>query len=426
MTHPTRLRLLLLSALPLALAACNRQKPPDPVIPTVTVACPVQHEVLEWDEFTGHLAPVESVEVRARVSGLVVATPFKEGAIVKKDDLLVEIDVRPFQAELDSKLADEKRADAQVDIARIDFNHMKELLPRNSASPIEFQRAEAILKQSEAARAAAKAAVESARLDVEWCRVTAPITGRISRKSVTPGNLITGGSGTGTLLTTITSIDPIYCYIDADEQSVLKYQRLAREGKRISARDAPIPCLLQLSNESDFPHHGVVDFVDNRLDPATGTIRARGVFSNPDGSLTPGFFARVRIPGSGDYKALLIPDSAITTDQNQKIVLVVGPDNVVAARPIKPGALFGDLRSIDAGLTPQDRIVINGLMQARPNTKINPQEGKVSLANFEAIHAGGIPTQPTEQPLPAEVTNPSAAPQANQTTSAPAAAKVPA
>ncbi len=385
----------------LALTACDRKPTPSTIVPTVTVARPVQHDVLEWDEFTGHLAPVEYVDVRARVSGLVVATPFTEGAIVKQGELLVEVDVRPFQAALDSKLADEKRAAAQVDIAKIDYNHMKELLPRNSASPIEFQRSEAMLRQAEAGVAAAKAAVEAARLDVEWCRVLAPITGRVSRKSVTPGNLITGGSGTGTLLTTITSIDPVYCYMDADEQSVLKYQQLAREGKRVSARDARIPCLLQLSNESGFPHRGVIDFVDNRLDTATGTIRARGVFSNADGSLTPGFFARVRIPGSGNYKALLVPDGAVTTDQNQKVLLVVGPDDMVVAKAIKPGALFGDLRSIESGITPDDRVVINGLMQARPNTKVAPKEGAISLAAFDPTPSDVAVTQPAST-MPAD------------------------
>jgi len=394
---PRRL-ITLLSALPVGLAACDRRKPPAPIIPTVTVAHPIQREVLEWDEFTGHLAPVEFVDVRARVSGLVVATPFKEGAIVKKGDLLVEIDARPFQAVLDSKLADEKRAAAQVDIARIDYNRIKELLPRNSASPIEFQRAEAMLRQAEAAQAAAHAAVESAQLDVEWCHVLAPITGRISRKSVTPGNLVTGGTGSGTLLTTITSIDPIYCYIDTDEQSVLKYQKLAREGKRVSARDAQIPCLLQLSNETGFPHRGVIDFVDNRLDPATGTIRARGVFPNPDGSLTPGFFARLRVPGSGEYLATLVPDDAMMTDQSRKILLVVGPDDIVRAAPIVPGALFGDLRAIESGISLSDRVVINGVMQARPGTKVNPREGSISLDGFIAAPIDAQASQPASAP----------------------------
>ena len=370
--------------------------PPPPPPPVVTVARPLQEDVIEWDEYTGNLEAVESVDVRARVSGLIVSAPFGEGSIVKQGDLLVEIDVRPFQAELDSRIADEARAAAQVELADIEFRRIKNL-PPDSTSPIELERAEASLREAKAVLAGAGAAAESARLNVEWCRVTAPITGRIGRKLVTPGNLITGGGEQATLLTTIASIDPIYCYVDADERSVLKYQQMAREGKRVSAREAYIPCFLKLADESGFVHEGVIDFVDNRVDPGTGTMRGRGVFPNPQGWLTPGFFARMRVPGSGSYRALLVPDAAVTTDQDQKLLMVVGPDDTVEPRPVKLGALFGQLRAIETGIGPDDRVVINGMMHARPGAKVAPQEGAIPAAPEDLV-------MPTTQDSPAAET----------------------
>lgn len=376
-----------------ATAGCRKSAPPPPPPPPmVTVVRPVEREVIVWDEYIGHLEAVKFVEVRARVGGLLESVPFVEGSIVKKGDLLFKIDVRPFQADLDSKLSDEAQAAAQVDLARIDFTRI-ESIPGDSRSQTEYDTAAAVLKRSEAVLAAAKANVESARLDVEWCRVTAPIAGRISSKYVTEGNMITGGSGTGTLLTTIASIDPIYCYVDTDEESVLKYQKLAREGKRASARESVVPCFLQLANEKGFPHEGVIDFVDNRLDPTTGTIRARGVFPNPQGWLTPGFFARLRVPGTGRYKTLLVPDLAVTTDQSEKQLLVVGPDGIVEARHVELGALIGDLRSIVQGIHLNDRIVVNGLLRARPGAKVSPHEEAISFEHFPQTSPGSATTQ---------------------------------
>jgi RND family efflux transporter MFP subunit len=229
---------------------------------------------------------------------------------------------------------------------------------------------------------------------VEWCKVIAPIAGRISRRYVTPGNLVTGGNDQGTLLTRIASIDPIYCYVDADERSVLKYQRLSREGKRASAREAQLPCYLQLSDEKGFFHEGMIDFVDNWMDPTTGTMRARGIFPNPDAFLVPGFFARVRIPGSGRYRAVLIPDAAVMSDQSQKLVLVVDAEGKVVPRPVKPGALFGTMRAVQEGLTVEDRVIINGMLRARPGTKVTPTEAP--LANFTVE----TPSGPAASPQP--------------------------
>jgi RND family efflux transporter MFP subunit len=382
----------------LVVAGCRPNKPaqgamPAPPPPEVTVAHPIEQEVMEWDEYTGNLDAVEAVNLRSRVSGMIVAMPFEEGALVKQGDVLVEIDERPFQAELDAKTAELARAAAQVRLTEIDFNRIKGL-SAGAVSSTEYDTSEATLRQAQAAEAAAQAAVAAAQLNVEWCKVIAPIAGRISRRYVTPGNLVTGGNDQGTLLTRIASIDPIYCYVDADERSVLKYQRLSREGKRASAREAQLPCYLQLSDEKGFFHEGMIDFVDNWMDPTTGTMRARGIFPNPDAFLVPGFFARVRIPGSGRYRAVLIPDAAVMSDQSQKLVLVVDAEGKVVPRPVKPGALFGTMRAVQEGLTVEDRVIINGMLRARPGTKVTPTEAP--LANFTVE----TPSGPAASPQP--------------------------
>lgn len=402
---------------------CSQTAPnPTPPPPTVTVATPVRRTVMEWDEYTGRLEAVEFVEVRARVGGLIVAIPFQEGGLVRAGDLLVEIDVRPYQAELAARQALVSEANARVSLAAIEFKRI-DSLPQDVRTATEYDNAAAMLEQAKAQVAAAQAQVEAARLNVEWCRVTAPISGRIGRRLVTPGNLISGGADPGTLLTTIMSIDPIYCYIDADERSILKYAELARAGQRVSARQARIPTFLQLADEAGFPHQGEVDFVDNRVDPATGTIRGRGVFPNSDGWLLPGFFARVRIPGSGKYEALLVPDAAVQTDQSQKLLMSVDDKNVVQPRPVKLGALFGELRAIESGIGPTDRVIINGLMLARPGAKVTPIEGRIeapeSLGDMApsttATQPNGI-SLPTKLPDSQPVATPPAATQPAATT----------
>ncbi|HRX83539.1 MAG TPA: efflux RND transporter periplasmic adaptor subunit [Phycisphaerae bacterium] len=382
---------LLLSVLT-ALVGCRPKKNPAPPPPTVTVAHPLAREVVDWDEYTGRLQAVDSVDVRARVSGEITAVPFEEGGFVEPGDLLVQIDARPYQAELDSRIAEQARAQAQVELAAIELKRI-ENIPEDASTPNELETAQANMAEAKAQFAAAEAAVAAARLNVEWCTVTAPIGGRTSQKYETVGNLITGGGEQGTLLTTITSIDPIYCYIDADERSVLKYQRLAEEGKRVSARDAAIPCYLQLIDETGFPHTGYIDFVDNRMDPTTGTIRARGVFPNPDGFLTPGFFGRLRVSAQGTQNMLLVPDAAVATDQNRKLLLVVGPDNKVAPREVTLGPLFGKLRAIASGITVDDRVVTKGLMQARPGATVKPQEETLSV-DAQTLTAPGGETTP--------------------------------
>jgi RND family efflux transporter MFP subunit len=383
--------------------AAAQAPPPAPV----TVARPIQREVIEWDEYTGRLQATETVEVRARVSGFLEKTDFEEGSIVKAGQLLFVIDARPFQAELAKAQAEVARAQAQEAYAANEFKRIEPLRSTGGASETEVENARQKWLEAQAEVASAQAQVRSAQLNVEFCQVRAPISGRISRKEVTAGNLITGGGigqGNATLLTVITSLDPIYAYIDVDEQSVLKYQRLSQEKKRVSAREMRIPIFMGLSSEEGFPHEGVVDFVDNRIDPDTGTLRGRGVFSNPfPHYLTPGLFARVRIPGSGRYVTLLVPDMAVGTDQDQRFVLVVMDDGTVDRRPVKLGSQFGRFRSIEEGISVEDRVIINGLQRARPGTKVNATETVLDASEVPLTAPGSPSTQslPTTRRLPA-------------------------
>ncbi len=324
-----------------------------PPPPSASVAHPLQREVVEWDNFSGHLQSPEVANVAARVSGLIMLMPFVEGAVVKRGDLLAVIDDRPFKADLDSKLADEQKAESTLAIARITFDRMVTLMKKNAVAEQEFDNARAACDQAAAAVAGAKAAVASSRLNLEWCRVLSPIDGRVGDKLVTVGNLVTGGAGQAppTLLTTVTSIDPMYCYVDVDEHSILKYQKLAAERRLLSARDGKLPCFIGLENESDYPRKGSIDFMDNHVDPATGTIRVRAVVENTSGQLIPGCYARLRVPGSGRYRTLLVPDEAVGSDQSQHTVLVVDKENNVQVRTVQLGALFGRLRTIVSGIS---------------------------------------------------------------------------
>ena len=330
--------------------------------------------MIEWDAYTGYLEAPESANVVARVSGLIMEMPFAEGSIVKRGDLLAVIDDRPFKADLDARQADQKKADAALDIASITYKRLEGLRGTDAVSQQDVDNAKANVDQAEATLASAKAAVETSRLNLEWCRVLSPIDGRVSSKLVTVGNLVNGGQGQATLLTTVQSINPIYCYVDVDENSVLKYQKLEQQGKLLSARAGKVPCYIELANETGFPHEGFIDFEDNHIDPTTGTQRVRAVLKNPTGLLTPGFFARLSIPGSGRYQTLLIPDTAVGNDQSEHNVLVVDKNNTVVAKPVQLGALFGDMRSITSGLDESDLVIINGQMHVRPGSPVKPAE----------------------------------------------------
>lgn len=339
----------------------------------VTVAKPVMKRLAEWDEFTGRLSAVASVEVRARVSGYLQSTHFTEGREVKQGDLLFVIDPRRYEVELARATAELNRAKAAFDLATAEAARAAKLLQTNAISVEESEVKAKSRVGTEAALAAAQAQVDQAKLDLEWCRVTAPISGRIGRKVVTEGNLITGGPN-ATLLTTIVQLDPIYCYFDVDERSALKYRELARTGKRESALYQPIRAQMGLANQNGFPHEGTVDFVDNEISPTTGSIKSRALFPNPGRLMSPGFFARVRIPGSGDYEAALIRDTAVGSDQGRPFVFVVGPDGKAVQRTITVGPLEQGLRIVREGLTAEDRVVINGLMAVRTGAVVNAEE----------------------------------------------------
>lgn len=372
--------------------------------PAVTVARPVERAVIDWDEYTGRLEAAEAVNVRARVSGFIDSAEFIEGSVVKAGDPLFVIDPRPFQAEVDRAAAEVARAQAQVQQTSEEFARLERIRSGGSATEREFLNARYNKAAADAALASARAALESANLNLRFTRVTAPIGGRVGRKLVTPGNLITGGGtgGPATLLTTIASLDPIYCYFDADERAVLKYQRLSREHKRQSARDARMNVSLSLADETGFPHEGYIDFINNRLDSATGTLQARASIRNPDGFFTPGLFARLRIPGSAPYRAVQVADEAIGADQSQRFVLVLGPNDVVQYRPVTVGGLFEGLRVVE-GVRPTDRVVVNGLQRARPGMKVTPTEAPMPVRA-----TGPAATGPASAPATAPTSAPAA------------------
>jgi multidrug efflux system membrane fusion protein len=369
-----RLWRLLLVGLVFPLAACQQQQTaPPPPPPKVTVSQPVVREVVEWDEYTGRLEAVESVEVRARVSGYLQSVHFTDGATVRKGALLFVIDPRPYQAEVNRAKAALEQAMAQYERTQKDYARAQQLVKSRAISQEEVDTRASDQRQAEEAVRAARATVEAARLNVEFTQVRAPISGRISREYVTVGNLINGGTADSTLLTRIVSLDAIYAYFQMDERSYLKYTQLWRDGLLPGSRDEKIPVYLGLANETGFPHRGHLDFIDNRLDPDTGTMTGRAIFPNPDLTLTPGLFARIRLPGSERYEALLLPDEAIGTDQTQRFVFVVNDHNTVEYRKVVPGPLIDRLHVIRDGLKPEDWVIVNGVQRVRPSVKVDPQ-----------------------------------------------------
>src|SRR5256712_13535649 len=337
---------------------CRKASAPSQGPLPVNVVTTIEKEVNEWDEFTGRLDPVESVEIRPRASGYITEIHFEAGAIVKKGDLLYVIDPRPYQADFDRASAEVDRMDAQLKLAQIELNRAKELRDKNTISASEFDQKAATFQGSAAAKSSAEAAKNSAALNLEFTQIKSPIDGRVSDARITLGNLVQPGAGPESVLTTVVSVDPIYAKVDADENAVLKYVKLSEEGKRVSARTAKIPAFVELGNETDFPHQGYVDFVDNRLDPGTGTVRARVVLKNWNPNfITPGFFARVRVAGATPYRAALVADNVISSQQGLKYAFVVKPDNTVERRNLETGSMFEGKRIVKSGLKDGDKVV---------------------------------------------------------------------
>jgi multidrug efflux system membrane fusion protein len=307
------------------------------------------------------------------VSGYITEIHFEAGAIIKKGDLLYVIDPRPYQADFDRAAAEFERMQAQLKLSQIELDRAKELRAKNTISASEFDQKAATYQGAAAAASSAEAAKNSAALNLEFTQVKSPIDGRVSDQRITVGNLVQPGPGTDSVLTTVVSVDPIYAKVDADENAILKYVKLSEEGKRVSARTEKIPAFIELGNETDFPHEGVVDFVDNRLDAGTGTVRARIVLKNWNPNfLTPGLFVRVRIAGATPYRAALIADKVITSQQGLKFAFVVKPDNTIERRTLETGTIFEGKRIVKSGLKDGEKVVSTRLQLLQPGMKVTP------------------------------------------------------
>lgn len=362
----------------LAIAGCQpneQQAQPGGGPPTVLVSPVVERNVEEFEEFSARLAAVEQVEVRARVAGTLEQVHFRDGQSVRKGDLLFTIDPRPFAAEVARNAASVASARSQAELARSQLSRAEQLLPTNNISKQAVDERRASAQNAASTQRAAEAALETARLNLGFTRITAPISGRASRTALTAGNLVGVNEP---VLTSIVTTDPVYAYFDASEAAWLKY------GNAAADQAAPV-VRMGLFNEQGFPHSGRIDFVDNRLNPATGSIQVRAVFKNPDGRFTPGMTARVRVGAGQPYKATVVPDRAINTDQTRKVVLVVGPKGIVEPREVKPGALVSGMRVV-SGVRPGEHIVVDGLQRAMPGAPVRPQ--------VVALDAQGLPVQP--------------------------------
>ncbi len=349
--------------------------------PPVTVSKPASKEIIEWKEFTGQFEAAEYVEIRARVSGYLTSIHFRDGQLVNKGDLLFVIDPRPFKIALESAEAQLVQATAQLELAKQQLDRTTTLQKRGVATTSSLDEHIEDVRFATAAVDVANAAVHAAQLDLDYTRLTAAVGGRVSRHEVSIGNLVAGGStGSPTLLTTIVSLDPIRFVFDVSEADALAYKRAIRRGEIPSARDETVTVYGQFTDEQDWPLKGSIDFVDSQIDRSSGTIRVRAVFPNPDLFITPGQFGRLRVPASAKYSAMLVPESAIVTDQANKLVFTVVDDGTVAPKAITLGPqIDGGLRIVRSGLLPDDMVIINGLLRARPGGKVTPEAGEIQI-----------------------------------------------
>jgi RND family efflux transporter MFP subunit len=377
MPTSTPVHAVLLAAL-VVMAGCSespQKQASAPPPPAVTVAKPSKRVVVDQDEYVGRFVAVDSVEIRARVSGYLDRIDFTDGQMVKQGDLLFTLDKRPFQTALDQAVGNLEQARANLAFAETDLARGAQLVRERTITEQTFDQRTQAKRVAEATVRAREAAVANAKLDLEFTELRAPVAGRIGDRRISLGNLITGSTtGTTSLLATIVSIDPIRFEFTFDEASYLRYERLAKGGRDMTSRGGSVVVGLKLIDEQDFRHQGRMDFVDNVIDRSSGTIRGRAVFSNPDDVFTPGMFGRVRVPGSPSYQAVLLPDAAIGTEQARKFVLVVDADNVVRMKYVTLGQMSDNLRVIKSGVEEDDRVIVNGLMRARPNQKVTPQE----------------------------------------------------
>jgi RND family efflux transporter MFP subunit len=364
-----------------ALYGCSQKSEAQaPPAPAVTVAVPLVRAVQDWDEFTGRFEATQSVEVRARVGGYISGVHFRDGDYVRRGQLLFTLDPRPAQAALASARAQLAQAQAQISLARSELTRSETLLASQAVSQAEVDTRRSNLMTAQAAIAAANANVRARQLDLEFTRVTAPISGRVSDRRVDAGNLVGGGSSSADVLTTVVSSAPIHFVFDGSEAVLLKYQRQARSGA------APIQVRLQ--DEAAFNRSGTLDFTDNAVDTASGVIRLRALIPNADGFLKPGMFGQARLAGAGTYNAMLVPDASVATDQARRIVYVVARDGSVAPRPVQLGPLVDGLRVVRSGLAPTDRVIINGVQRIQaPGMKVQAKLGQIRPAAAQASQA---------------------------------------
>ena len=386
--------LFILSVVTLFLAGCEEAPQASGAAgampaPMVEAAGPLEKEVTEWDEFTGRLAAVELVEIRPRVGGYLESVHFKEGTMVKKGDLLYIIDPRPYEASLIRQKAELTQAEAKLRQVSADLERGKELVQKKTISTELYDRRVEEFEKARAEVDIAKAAVQLAQLDVEYTHIRAPITGRIGRTLVTPGNLLSGGEATSTLLTTLVSMDPIHFYFTGTERERLRYLRLDEQGRRANSARFANEVKLKLSDEEAFFHSGAMDFIDNRIDAATGTITGRAIFDNPDHLLVPGMFARIKLKGEGPYQALLVPDQAVIADQSHQYVFVLDEQDTVQRRNVISGVKAYGLRVIRKGLSAKDRVIINGFSRIRPGMKVKPRMVNLTAQETENESRGG-------------------------------------
>ena len=382
-----------------ALTACSPPKLPPQPTPRVTVIQPQPATVTNWDEYPGHLEAVETVEIRPRVAGYIDSIHFKDGAEVKAGDLLFVIDPRPYQAELEQVQARRQQVETHLELARNDLKRAEGLRGTKAISEEEYDSRSNAVRESEAALNAAKANEATARLNLDYTQVKAPIGGKIGRRLVTVGNFVQlqGNGGSATVLATIVSLDPVYAYFDVEEAAYRKYRGSPRTGE---ANGGGLPCELALVNEQGFGRRGRIDFFDNQVNPKTGTIRLRGVFENADRTLVPGMFANLRVPAGPPEQALLIPDVAVQSDQGYRFVYVANVEDKVERRDIEISRAHGALRTVTKGLTPQDRVIANGLMMLRPGLKVQVQGEKAEPRNPKS-EAGAEKPATEGQPKPA-------------------------
>ncbi|MBB5350291.1 multidrug efflux system membrane fusion protein [Haloferula luteola] len=369
--------------LTLALGACRKNDGPAPQqqAPVVEFVQPTQETITSWDEYNGRLEAIDSVEVRARVGGMLEKIHFTDGQTVEEGDLLFTIDPKPFEAALKAARAELDQASASETLAKQNYERGQQLLDRNAIAREEVDIRQGSLAEAQARTSAAEAQVETAELNLGYTQVRSPIHGRIADRFITPGNLISGGSAESTLLTTIVSIDPIYCRIDADEATVLKYLRLQKEGKRESARNSRVPVEMAVDGDEGYPRGGYIDFVSNAFDPATATLRARALFENGDSFLAPGMFAKLRLPGRGEYTATLVPEIAIQTQQDITYLLTLNSENIVQSTAVTLGPKHGDLRVIESDLPLDTRVLVSGITMARPGMPTSPKPAETKAPN---------------------------------------------